>query len=404
MSQVSRFGVLGRAWRARPSPLRSNDGLLLLESFLVAAVISVLVIRWFLTLADFPRLGSGGLHIAHMLWGGAFMLVAILLLLAYLDRPVQHAAAFIAGLGFGTFIDEIGKFVTTDNDYFFRPAVSLIYVVFVVVFLVAHALVGQRRLTEREALANALDLLEPRLGRPIEGDDRGRIEDLLDQAGRRSGLVDAIARYLDELPSRPDEQSWWETIPRGFARRYAQVAVHPLFSRALTAVVLLYTAAAVVGSLLFVVATVATDHGPSAAALGQLVSTLLGAALVVRGVLALPTSHIDSVPMVPARGPRLAVDHPGLHLLRLATDRIGRARPRPRRLRDAALCDQPRDRSVHPTRRGCSPGRRSPRTSRRLVRDSHRAGRPTGTAPDRGARTGRGRSNRRCRAGATRPS
>ena len=183
MSQVSRFGALGRAWRARPSPLRSNDGLLLLESFLVAAVISVLVIRWFLTLADFPRLGSGGLHIAHMLWGGAFMLVAILLLLAYLDRPVQHAAAFIAGLGFGTFIDEIGKFVTTDNDYFFRPAVSLIYVVFVVVFLVAHALVGQRRLTEREALANALDLLEPRLGRPIEGDDRSRIEDLLDQAG-----------------------------------------------------------------------------------------------------------------------------------------------------------------------------------------------------------------------------
>ena len=95
--------------------------MLLLESFLVAAVISVLVIRWFLTLADFPRLGSGGLHIAHMLWGGALMLVAILLLLAYLDRPVQHAAAFIAGLGFGTFIDEIGKFVTTDNDYFFRP-------------------------------------------------------------------------------------------------------------------------------------------------------------------------------------------------------------------------------------------------------------------------------------------
>ena len=290
---MSPFGALGRAWQARPSPLRSNDALLLLESFLVAAVISVLVIRWFLTLADFPRLGGGGLHIAHMLWGGALMLVAILLLLAYLDRPIQHAAAFIAGLGFGTFIDEIGKFMTTDNDYFFRPTVSLIYVVFVVVFLVAHALVGQRRLTEREALANALDLLEPRLDRPIEGDDRKRIEDLLDQAGR-SGLVEAIARYLDELPSRPDEQSWWEAVPRGVARRYEQAATHPLFSRALTAVVLLYTAAAVVGSMLFVGATLATNHGPSAAALGQLVSTLLGAALVVRGVLALPTSHIEA--------------------------------------------------------------------------------------------------------------
>src|SRR6478672_12139357 len=153
MSQVSRFGAIGRAWHARPSPLRSNDALLLLESFLVAAVISVLVIRWFLTLADFPRLGSGGLHIAHMLWGGALMLVAILLLLAYLDRPVQHAAAIVAGLGFGTFIDEIGKFVTADNDYFFRPAVSLIYVVLVILFIVGRTLIGRRALTQREALA-----------------------------------------------------------------------------------------------------------------------------------------------------------------------------------------------------------------------------------------------------------
>ena len=53
-----------------------------------------------------------------MLWGGALMLVALVLLLAFLDRTVQHVAAVIAGLGFGTFVDEIGKFLTADNDYF----------------------------------------------------------------------------------------------------------------------------------------------------------------------------------------------------------------------------------------------------------------------------------------------
>ena len=82
-----------------------------------------------------------------MLWGGALMLIALLLLFAYLDRPIQHVAAIIAGLGFGTFIDEIGKFVTADNDYFFRPAVALIYIVLVTVFIVGRTIAGRHALT-----------------------------------------------------------------------------------------------------------------------------------------------------------------------------------------------------------------------------------------------------------------
>ena len=88
----------------------------LLESFFIAAVGSFLGIRWFLALTGYPRIGSHGIHIAHMLWGGLLMLVAVMLLLAFLDRSVEHLAAVVAGLGFGTFIDEIGKFVTPDND------------------------------------------------------------------------------------------------------------------------------------------------------------------------------------------------------------------------------------------------------------------------------------------------
>ena len=126
--------------------MRNAEAALLLENFFIAAVVSFLAIRAFLALTGYPQLGASGVHIAHMLWGGLLMLAALLLLLAYLDRSVQHVAAVIAGLGFGTFVDEIGKFVTADNDYFFRPAVAVIYVLFVATFLVARTLIGHRLL------------------------------------------------------------------------------------------------------------------------------------------------------------------------------------------------------------------------------------------------------------------
>src|SRR5664279_3472362 len=174
---------------------RNADSSVLLESFFIAAVASFLGIRWFLAFTGYPRIGSGGIHIAHMLWGGLLMLLALLLLFAFLDRSVQSVAAVIAGLGFGTFIDEIGKFVTADNDYFYRPAVALIYGLFVVAFLVARAFVGRSRLTKTEALANALDLLEGTLDGPIEPDDQARIHRLLELADTRAPLTQFAEHY-----------------------------------------------------------------------------------------------------------------------------------------------------------------------------------------------------------------
>ena len=56
----------------------------LLELFLVASVSSILVIRFALAVSGYPQLGGRELHIAHLLWGGLLMLVAIVLLLAFL--------------------------------------------------------------------------------------------------------------------------------------------------------------------------------------------------------------------------------------------------------------------------------------------------------------------------------
>src|SRR5262249_45913682 len=144
-----------------PSPrglLRSVALVPLYETFLVSAVVSLLAVRAGLALSGFPQVGGGGLHIAHMLWGGLLMLLSLLLLFGFVGRAVQYTAATVSGIGFGTFIDEIGKFVTSDNDYFFRPAVALIYAVFVLLSLLARALEARRPFTDRELLANAFDL------------------------------------------------------------------------------------------------------------------------------------------------------------------------------------------------------------------------------------------------------
>jgi uncharacterized membrane protein len=273
---------------------RNAEAPWLFESFFLAAVASFLGIRWFLALTDYPRVGSNGIHIAHMLWGGLLMLLALLLLLAFLDRSIGQVAAVIAGLGFGTFIDEIGKFVTADNDYFYRPAVALVYAAFVVTFLLARAFVGQRRLTEKEALANALHLLAESADGPIEPDDRAQVAHLLAWTDPQAAGTRLIERYLAELPGTAERTSLVEAIGRRVAVAYEKVMATPWAERALTMGVVAYGTLAVLG-----VALIATSAGngarsdaSTAANVTQLGSTILGAALVGRGVISLPSSRI----------------------------------------------------------------------------------------------------------------
>src|SRR3954453_22393827 len=128
-----------------------------LTTFVVAGVTTVLVIRLVLRLSGYPQLGGRGLHIAHVLPGGLLMLVAMFLLLAYVGPVVRPAAALIGGIGFGLFIDEVGKFVTADNNYFYKPSAAIVYVVFVLIVLGFRFLTTRRPIDPREELANVID-------------------------------------------------------------------------------------------------------------------------------------------------------------------------------------------------------------------------------------------------------
>ena len=157
------------------SPLfRDTDAGATLEIFFVSAILSILGIRGFLKLTGYPQIGGEGLHIAHMLWGGLGMLVGILLLLVFWNVSVRWLAAFVGGIGFGTFIDELGKFVTDDNDYFFEPTFALIYVLFILILLGFRVLSGRVPVTPavqsfNERLRREQGILEGRRGSWLEG-------------------------------------------------------------------------------------------------------------------------------------------------------------------------------------------------------------------------------------------
>jgi hypothetical protein len=136
-----------------------------------------------------------------MLWGGLLMLVAVVLLLVGLGRQARTVGAIAGGAGFGTFIDELGKFITSDNDYFFRPAVGIVYLIFVVLFLVTRTLGGRTPRTREAALANAADSLPDLvLGGATEA-EQTRVLRLLEQSGERGPLASAIRAFVAAAPA-----------------------------------------------------------------------------------------------------------------------------------------------------------------------------------------------------------
>jgi hypothetical protein len=281
------------------------DGADLAEAFLAAAIGAVLAIRGYLAATGYPKLGGSSLHIAHVLWGGLLMVVALLMLLTLLGSRTRMAAAIVGGVGFGTFLDELGKFLTHDNNYFYRPAIALIYAIFVLTFFAVRALPRQRPWSDAERLAYAYAALGDLVIGQLSNQRRRRALSLLasldgDPSGRSGSRGDDPAELeqllaLRSLLGRP----YIPAAPHGrlasvvragndLAHRLRRIVADVRFRRAVLALFFLLTGGVIVGIALnlaavFTLRLTVTMLGSivSLFAIGML--SLVGVAQLLRG-------------------------------------------------------------------------------------------------------------------------
>lgn len=183
------------------SAVRRNRAETYLLSSLVSFAVTVIAVRVFLQVTGFPQLGNSVLHIAHALWGGLLLFAAALLPLLLVNSWALQTSALLSGIGTGLFIDEVGKFITQANDYFFPPALPFIYGFFLLtVFLYLYF----RRSTQhdpRSAMYHALEGLEEALDKDLDTDEAAWIKGqlLIAKQSDRSEimyLAEAISAYL----------------------------------------------------------------------------------------------------------------------------------------------------------------------------------------------------------------
>ena len=193
-------------------PVRREGAERYLFVTLVSFAGTVIATRWFLELTGFPQIGGGDLHIAHALWGGAALFVAALLPILLAGRFVYLTSAALAGIGIGLFIDEVGKLITAENDYFYPAAAPIIYATFLLAVLIWLRTKAPDDPDPRSQLLTALELFEESVEGDLQQGERDKLRDRLAAAAagapqpeQRRLAADLLAFVqAEELTVAPD--------------------------------------------------------------------------------------------------------------------------------------------------------------------------------------------------------
>jgi hypothetical protein len=219
------LSTITRTHRVSGNPYRIRDphASSLTEIWLVSAVVTILLIRAYLYLTGYPQVGGATLHIAHMLWGGLGMVIGFGMIMLTAHGVWKPIATVVAGVGFGAFIDELGKFITKDNDYFFQPTIALIYAILIILFGFARYIDRRRKTTAADHLFFATQGLQwAAIGKLDRTRQRIALEHI-DASGVDSPLTEHLRGILEDTQlAEESEQSrvlaWQHRLERVYWR------------------------------------------------------------------------------------------------------------------------------------------------------------------------------------------
>jgi hypothetical protein len=228
---------------ANPFIIVSDRSSLLTLIVLVGCALTVALTRMFLVLTGYPQIGNSTFHLAHALWGGLALFLAGMMALTVQNRGAAVIIALLTGVGFGLFVDEVGKFITQTNDYFFPLAAPIVYASLLLILLLTELARRHQLRSPRAHLLAAISLSQTIADGTATPTEISAMENHIRQA-RTGSLDDASAALLHgietsmELADRVEEPfafvgrtvrrirrtvaSW---LPANRARRFVRLAI-----------------------------------------------------------------------------------------------------------------------------------------------------------------------------------
>ena len=165
---------------------------------LVSCALTVALTRLFLVLTGYPQVGNSTFHLAHGLWGGLALFLAGMMTLIVQNRGAAVIIALLTGIGFGLFVDEVGKFITQKNDYFFPLAAPVVYASLLLILLFTELARRHQLRSPRAHLLAAISLSQTIADGTATPTEISAMEDHIRQA-RTGSLDDASAALLNGI-------------------------------------------------------------------------------------------------------------------------------------------------------------------------------------------------------------